>query len=1127
MKPGRIAAGLGLVGWLFAQAPAALAQNAAEIVSLIGKGEYRPANTQDWKGAKVPQGVEPNAYVRTTLPESKMSLLLADQTQVNLQGVSILQVKAPDASAPKRSIVDFGKGTGRFQTKTPTKDFQVRTPTGLAAIRGTEWLVEVDDAGTSRFTVVEGEIELSNDQGTLAVGADEQGTLERGKAPTKRRVQNARERVQWVSALRVDPQDYAELRPGGRLAGPFAAVLALVRDEELSRARAALESHALRGKEPVVEFLLADLALYFGEAAKGAAILEEAQRRFPAEPRTEGLLARAWLVADDHPRARAAAARALREHPGVLESQLHAGEVARLDGDAVGARRALTRATQVAPGDWRAWHALGRLHAERSDPRKARRALGEAQRLAPGNAMVLGERGLVEADAYDLPLARATLERAIAAQPDDFAGWTGLGLARLKSGDPEGALEALLKATLLEPRYAKAHVYTAVAYWQLARREDAMKEIATASVHDPRDPLPYQMRAMMQADLMRPGDALDSAREALARLPFVKSLDAIATNLRGSANLGAPLAQLGLEAWATKNAQDSFDPLWAGSHLFLADRLPGKFTANSELFQGFLADPLAFGASNRFQSLIGRTGSYGTLALRAARSGDSRLTEPLANVNGLTAEGRFAYFVEGAQLRSWQPAGELEDRAASYTVGLGLRPRDDLGFFLYGNRLEPDSRAGREERSVARPFSVLDGAARRLDAGAMWRPGPDTMVWVKGGDGREDSRLSERTVGATGAFRDSDFTTTPRVKDLGARLVHRYATGFEVSAVIEASERSTFDFLARDFLPRTSNTANRLVESVGQDIRDRARGGQVAVRWPALPSLLLEGQLDYTRYDKVNDILVLRDFINQRVPLEDDHALAKTSPRAGLAWRATDTLTLRAAWQRWLRPASTASLGPSSTAGITLDERYVLAGGTLERLRGQVEWEATPRLFVSAFADRQDIDNLYSTLIGVLNNRPDTSNLERLRNRSFNALASLDVLEGFPDLSKGRLTEGGAAVNWVAFRQASLFAEAAWANSRNTGASPGAKFALLPRTRAAVGGTWFTDARFSLAAKATWRGERFRDEANTQRLPAEWSGAVQAYWESQDKRLSVEGIVSNLGAKSADTSYGVALNLRF
>ena len=65
-------------------------------------------------------------------------------------------------------------------------------------------------------------------------------------------------------------------------------------------------------------------------------------------------------------------------------------------------------------------------------------------------------------------------------------------------------------------------------------------------------------------------------------------------------NLGASLAFFGMEDWALELAQQSFSPYWGASHLFLADRYPGEFNKNSELFQGFLTDPMAFGASQRF-----------------------------------------------------------------------------------------------------------------------------------------------------------------------------------------------------------------------------------------------------------------------------------------------------------------------------------------------------------------------------------------------------------------------------------------------------------------------------------------------------------------------------------------------
>jgi tetratricopeptide (TPR) repeat protein len=1117
-----------LLAWL-ALPLAIWAQPVAEIVSIKGKGEHSQSPVSGWRPARVQQKLDAGTWLRT-LQDSRMALLLADQTSATVDANSTWQLKAPGAAVPRRSIIDFQKGKGRFETKSPTRSFSVTTPTGLAAIRGTEWLVEVDDDGRSAFTVVEGEIELSNALGTLSVGADEQGILERGRAPYKRRVQNARERVQWVSSFAIDPSLYAELRTGGAQATRYAPVLEAFRAGDIERARTLLASGIGRDEAPASYFLLADIALYRGNAREAVEWLQKAGARFPGEPRTAGLLARSYLFADEPALAREAAATARARHPDTLESQLYAGEVARLEGDARLARAALRRATQIAPDDWRAWHALGQLHSERMDPRRARRALDEAERLSPRNATVLGERGLLEANAFDVPLARQKLAAALEAQPDDFASWTGLGVARLKSGDVEGALDALLKATLVEPGYARAHVYLAVVYWRQGRVDDALARLKTASVHDPNDPLPYQLASMIESDLMRPGDAVDSAREAMKRLRFAKSLDAIANNLRGSANLGTPLAQLGLEAWALKNAQDSFDPLWAGSHLFLADRLDGKFVANSELMQGFLADPLAFGASNRFQPLVTGPGHYGTLAWRGSRTSDASLTEPLVNVNGLIAEGRLAYFAEGVRLKLWEKDTSNVDRASSVTAALGLRPRDDLGFFIYYNRLKPESVIGAEDGGVFAPFQRIDGTATRADAGMLYRPGPDTQLWIKGGHGTEDSRLAGREVSEIGTllFRDSDFSTEPRRSDVGARGLHRFADGTEVSLAVERARWRSIDFLERDAFARGSEMGDRPVESVRQDIRDISKGAEVAARTSAARALVGEAQLDYTRYEKTNDIVVRRDYAGQLVEMDDGHRRSRWSPRAGFAWKTASTMTLRAAYQRWLRPASIGSLKATSTAGIVLDDRFVLPGGELERLRVQAEWQAAPRILLTAFADHQEIDNLYSDLIGVLNNRPDATNLERLRNRSFTALASLESLEGFPSIGRGELTERGFAVNALATKRISVFAEGTWATSENTGAAhEGKLFPFLPKRRLAVGATCFPARNFSLAAKAIHRTERFADEPNAVRLEPEWSGAVQGYWESSDKRWSVEVIVAGIGAKSADESVGVALNYRF
>src|SRR4051812_11327367 len=181
-----IAATASLVAGLLA-APA-WAQNAGEIVTLQGPGEHRPDARAEWKPARVRLPLPGGTFVRTLRSESKMGVLLADQTQLNLTGVTEAQVLVGDASGKPKSIIDFVKGKARLETRTPARDLTVRTPTGLAAIRGTEWLVEVDDDGTSRFTVVDGEILISNALGTLAVAVDEEGTLTRDRPPSKRRI---------------------------------------------------------------------------------------------------------------------------------------------------------------------------------------------------------------------------------------------------------------------------------------------------------------------------------------------------------------------------------------------------------------------------------------------------------------------------------------------------------------------------------------------------------------------------------------------------------------------------------------------------------------------------------------------------------------------------------------------------------------------------------------------------------------------------------------------------------------------------------------------------------------------------------------------------------------------------
>ncbi|MBZ5521810.1 MAG: hypothetical protein LAP21_06175 [Acidobacteriia bacterium] len=197
---------------------------------------------------------------------------------------------------------------------------------------------------------------------------------------------------------------------------------------------------------------------------------------------------------------------------------------------------------------------------------------------------------------------------------------------------------------------------------------------------------------------------------------------------------------------ARSYAQDSYYPFWAGSHLFLADRYSGEFNKKSELFQGFLADPTVFGASNRFSTLIPRTGAYWTLGARYDYSRDFRVAEPTVTANGYANSlVPFAYFAEAIRTDTKPDRIAFDATANTYTVALGARPTYELGLFVYANAFDADVTLNPDNTVQQR----VTGHNDRLDGGAHYRFGPQSQAWLKIGGGNESSSVNQMTTVAT------------------------------------------------------------------------------------------------------------------------------------------------------------------------------------------------------------------------------------------------------------------------------------------------------------------------------------------------------------------------------------------
>ncbi len=1161
----------------------------ATVLDVEGLAETRVGAQGTWTRVQVKQVLQPGQHLRTG-PRARVALLLSDRTQIRLNENTQLEIQAIQPAPRTAGQTRFRqlRGQAWVQSKTPPRELQWETPTAIAGIRGTDWEMSVAEDGVSLLSVFSGMVAFANDFGKLEVLANEQARAEAGKAPVKLVVQNLKDRIQWVSAYRLEPlrhillenadlpalrqmlvdasgQDVASLTRRGRIQADmglwseaeaaFGAALKLDPDSRPARIgmvyvglwrgdlKAAENGLAKsKGETPSPEWLLADAAskiaagdtetarvnlqsldnkvdawllradmlAYAGRGDEAATLLRQGLQRFPDNHRLLAALARQHLRADDLGAAKAAAEQAVTANLASYEGWLAQAEIARREGDATAVIGAYDLAIALKPADDRAWFGLGSAQAERERIPEARMALDRALAINPAGLGYQGERATLATQAAAYSEADAAYAQALEANPADYVALTGLGLLQLKRGQTQAALDSLLKAGVMEPRYARAHVHTAVAYYQQGDTAQALSELKRASELDDKDPLPYYLAAMIESDRLRPADAIDAARAALQRMPYLKSLNQLANDQQGSANLGQSFAFFGMEDWAASYAQESYSPYWAGSHLFLADRYVGLFTKNSELFQGLISDPTVFGAGNRFKPLIAAPASHGGASLRYTQSDDFDGWSPQIELSGFRAEARPMAYYLGYEKLDWQRFDRPYD-LDTLTAAFGIKPRHDLGMFMFADASRQDSQPAGEFGGFS--FDVDDRLdTRRVDFGLNYQRQPDDQIWLKAGYFR-----SKESFDGEFGFDIVDARSTIEVPELSARHSFDTASGHRISWGIDAGRRMTQASLDDNFLLRTDYRVTE--SSFDLYVSDTLR---------LAPNLDIQGDLVWQRQRRSaqeQPFITALDPPEPGSPTRETLNARQLSPRLGLIYRPSETRRVRVAYQNWLRPTTFSALQPVATAGIPLDDRLVTRGGELDRLRLQGEWEASPRTFLMGYADYKRIDN---NLMAI--RPPSVSDLEslgKLRPRDFGALMRDDLYEvaDTPDYAGGDIASLGFGINHLLNRHWALNARYAWTDSENS-ADAALDVPYLPKHALALGATWIAESGWYVAGRLAWRDQRYADEANTSRLDSGWTGDLDIFKESRDKHWLFRFSANNLFGDLAE-QYTAEVNYRF
>jgi len=559
----------GFVGLTFCMAVlsgSAVAEECGKLASVQNQVESRSGDSTEWSPSVRNQTLSARDRVRTGAA-SRAAILYSDQTLHRINEKSEIEVLPPDAGNP--GVLKVISGQHYFSSRKPKDYGRVETPTVTAAIRGTEFVVDVGPGGTTTITMIEGVIDASNSFGDLRVHAGEAAFVEPGKAPVKRIVVRPRDAVSWsLYYPRVLGGADAERLSSMGSAG-----------EDLSRA--------------------ADF-LYSGQVAQALPLIDAARKNHPNNAIALALASVVEVVADRKDEARDLARRAVEADADSAAAALAMSFVHQADFDIAAARKMAERAVRLDPDSADTLARVAELRMAEGDTEGARDAAEKAVRRDPDSARAISVLGFVQLAELRSQDALETFDKAVAIDPGFPLARLGHGIALFR-GNLEAGREEMQTAVLLDPENSLLRSYLAKAYFEENRPDAAGKELAAAKQLDPSDPTPYLYDAILKQTYNRPVEALKELRQSIelndqravyrSRMLLDEDLAVRSADLAGIYNdLG--FNQLGM---VTARHSADLDQSSFSSHMFLAGtyrNLPGFASAFlSETLQARIYQP--------------------------------------------------------------------------------------------------------------------------------------------------------------------------------------------------------------------------------------------------------------------------------------------------------------------------------------------------------------------------------------------------------------------------------------------------------------------------------------------------------------------------------------------------------
>lgn len=940
---------------------------AGKIIYKYGQVDIKRANQNKWFRAKSGTIIRFGDTIKTGF-SGKASLMMDDETMMQIKRNSQLKVESIVRNAGwnddniitsafkkvSRSVFSLIRGSiwARNKNKKVRADFKSATAT--IGIRGTELTITVMD-DSLQASVLEGSIEVVNDQGSLVANAGESVTAKKGQALTKTTLLNPLDAVQWT--LVVPPLVTFDTIQSTGTGIPADIIKNIEAEDYVSAADAVSKQLSNEPGNRQIQVIDAVLDIYNGKLQSADKKLSNLVKANPTDD-TLRALAITRLMLGDKESANTLADQAVSTNDRnssnliiqayVLQSQFKLEE----------AQSVIEHAISQEPQNTTALLILAQLQFGSGYQDEALDTLRSARATGKKPALVENLAGFVLMSKRAYADAITAFNKALSIEPSLAEPHMGLGIIAMRQGKVKSALEEITTAVALEPQRAIFLSYWGKMLYQIKRFDKALDMFAHAEQIDPNDPTPAFYRSIVLRDLNRHGEAIEAMNQAIAkndnravyRSSFLLDEDMATRNV----DLSLLYANLGLERWAERKAVSAIklDYTNYSGHLFLAGVLSDdddrSYPFTSEALLARILQPAnvnTYNTFNDYTSLFEQPGVGGQVSLAAGNNGTAGGE---AIIFGSVPDSNFAYQagIFGTTTDGWRDTN-FNDTAAAAFIGK-WQPSKENGIFVstqfsqirqgdkFYPRYEFDSPSSADDRTNLELGNVELGYHHNSS------PGSDFLAYVTWQGNKVESRaLGTTSLDSTstpGAF--SDDTVTSEFKRPYSQLQlqymkkvksHQFITGvlgYLGNTKIDQTEKS--DIFNGSVTPPLYLTT--LTSSSNEDLDISFISLYIQDSWSINKSFSIEAALYFDRME--NDLAGSTETLTQD----------EVNPRIGAIWSPNDNHTIRLAAFRYLLPFVSSRVDPTEVAGISVF-RNTQEGTVTEEVSAVWEYEQNYGLY--------------------------------------------------------------------------------------------------------------------------------------------------------------------------------------